>query len=331
MTEHTHHTELIDSYLSGTMSSAEQSAFLDLIDADPVLKDEFLFQQGIVDGLHEYRKAELKNRLSSISIGIGFFGFLMNSTLYQVMASVLTVGLIGAGSYFAYNELYLEEPADVGQIVIESIDTTADHPTLYDFEIVNGNRLAEIVSAAKEIEETIESSADQEKLPGEKAVRKLVATNRKNVAKEAMIADNSGAEQSKESDGEGVVPQFEVPTIDDEPTEEDAINFDVSVGQRDDYETIAEKETNKVEVEQVSKKGKNLQYKFEQGKLYLYGDFHGEPYELLEINTNGTRSLFFYHEKKYYRLNQFQKSVTGFTAITDRKLLKELEIIRTNR
>ena len=43
MTEHTQHTDLIDSYLSGGMTPSEETSFMDLIETDPILKEESFF------------------------------------------------------------------------------------------------------------------------------------------------------------------------------------------------------------------------------------------------------------------------------------------------
>ncbi|MEL7147844.1 MAG: hypothetical protein AAFO69_15835, partial [Bacteroidota bacterium] len=322
MTEHLHHTELIDSYLSGTMSPGEQEAFHDLIETDPMLKEEFLFQQSIVAGLQEHRRAELKNRLSSISVGVGIFGLLMNASYQQVMAAALTLGIIGYGTFFALTELAPSNDQDALSSYVESsTDFSVDHPQMLGYDLSDKKDIETIVRFAKEkAQATNTINTNNQDTPAEdRSVMSYRQTKNKKSNKNTassrrkVVADNSDQQQKI------AVPSFILPSVDDVPREEESI--DMTSPDQIAFEELGiaeDKEKSKVEVEQVRKEGKIKQYRFEQGKLYLYGDFEGEPYELLEINTKGARKLFFYHDKEYYRLNQFQKSITRFTPIADK-------------
>ena len=332
MTEHTHHTELIDAYLSGSMSQGEQDAFLDLIETDPVLKEEFLFQESIVSGLKEYRKSELKNRLSSITVGVGLFGLLMNASYQQVMAAALTFGIIGYGAFYAVTEWALPDETSGSEITIDSpIDLTVDHPQYTQYQLTDKEQLKSIIATVMDRQVAETAIAPAVSSPA-KASR--IQNSFSNSEKRSRVAEDNSITKTEQvsTPSKATTPDFMLPSVDDVPREEDAMEMAAVNESAAEYQGIEENvEGRKVEVEQVRKDGKIRQYRFEQGKLYLYGDFAGEPYELLEINTKGIRKLFFYHAQEYYRLNQFQKSITKFDPITDRKLLKELEILRTKR
>ncbi|MGB3464953.1 MAG: hypothetical protein WBA74_06780 [Cyclobacteriaceae bacterium] len=297
---------------------------MDLIETDPILKEEFLFQQSIVGGLREYRKNELKNRLSSISVGIGIVGILMNASSYKLMAAVLTLGFIGYGSYFAITQ-YTENKEIADSQFIEIADPelmNADHPRTTNIVYLSDATIALI-------DEKLTSNTEQQANP-------LISTDE---LQSASIPVGSTTEKqakivgvSTKTEDKVVIPKFSVPDFSDEPMEEDALDGPViDVANIDNIGISDTEEEKKIEIEQIKKSNKAIQYKFEEGKLYLYGDFNGIPYELLEINAAGKKTLYFYHNKQYYRLDRFQKSVTDFSRINDKKLVKELEIIRTSR
>ncbi|MEL6556761.1 MAG: hypothetical protein AAFQ94_01165 [Bacteroidota bacterium] len=332
MTEHTQHTDLIDSYLSGGMTPSEETSFMDLIETDPILKEEFLFQQSIVGGLKEYRKNELKNRLSSISIGVGFFGFLMNASYYKVMAAALTLGIIGYGTYYTISEYLFEEEQKTEQFSIQSKELLAmevDHPQL-NFSTPEIPQVTDYVNALLASEKSKDA-----KVEVSKSVKSDQVQYRTESSKNQLVKP-SGSEQTEKASNQSnriaAVPEFIVPAINEEPVEEESLSgISINVNNLESIGISESEEDNKVEIEQVKRNNKIRQYKFEEGKLYLYGDYSGDPYELLEINSKGQKTLYFYHQKLYYRLDRFQKSATTFEQIKDKKLVRELEIIRTSK
>lgn len=334
MTEHTQHTDLIDSYLSGGMTPSEETSFMDLIETDPILKEEFLFQQSIVGGLKEYRKNELKNRLSSISVGIGFFGFLMNASYYKVMAAALTLGIIGYGTYYTISEfLFEEEVQQAEQFSIQSkelLGMEVDHPQL-NFSAL---QIPEVVEYATALlaNETVAESNEAANIEPVKIVQTRRKTDAKKNPSKEVVSFKEDVETVNGSNQLASVPEFTVPEINEEPVEEESLNgVSINVNNLESIGISESEEGNKVEIEQVKRNNKVRQYKFEEGKLYLYGDFSGDPYELLEINSKGQKTLYFYHHKLYYRLDRYQKSATTFEQITNKKLIRELEIIRTSK
>lgn len=333
MTEHTQHTDLIDSYLSGGMTPSEESSFMDLIETDPILKEEFLFQQSIVGGLKEFRKNELKNRLSSISVGVGFFGLLMNASYYKVMAAAFTLGVIGYGTYFTISEYLFKEEPQSTQIITQSgelLELEVDHPQI-NSSVPTIPEVSDYVLTLIDEIDSRSSEVNETQVTNILKAQKRVAARKEKINKSVETYSNVDI-TFNQVDKVVSVPEFNVPAINEEPIEEESLNgISININSIESIGISGSEEDKKVEIEQVKKYNKVRQYKFEEGKLYLYGDFSGDPYELLEINAKGQKTLYFYHHNLYYRLDRFQKSATEFKQITDKKLVRELEIIRTSK
>jgi hypothetical protein len=86
----------------------------------------------------------------------------------------------------------------------------------------------------------------------------------------------------------------------------------------------------KTEVVTEKSKSAELKYKFVNKKLYLYGDFHSKPYELMEFNTVSGRIIYLFHEGEYYVINPDQVQVTILQKLSDKVLIKQLDLQRGN-
>jgi len=84
--------ELLDDYLANRMGPQERVAFEAQLAADPDLQDALKFEQRMVEGIRDARKAELKQMLQNVQIpaptGV--------SLLAKISAGTLTVALVAA-------------------------------------------------------------------------------------------------------------------------------------------------------------------------------------------------------------------------------------------
>ena len=85
---------------------------------------------------------------------------------------------------------------------------------------------------------------------------------------------------------------------------------------------------NKVEVETVFDRKRDFHYKFYNKKLYLYGDFEKNPYEIIEYNSNSNKLYYLYYEGKFYELMNDQMKITPLAELQDDELINELELLR---
>ncbi len=71
-------------------------------------------------------------------------------------------------------------------------------------------------------------------------------------------------------------------------------------------------------------------YQFQDGKLILMGPFDSTLYEIMEFFTDDKRTIFLYYTGNYYLLDETKEKPTPLNSITDSKLLKKLELYRSN-
>ncbi len=334
MTGHSNHNDLIDSYLSGNMNAAQQADFEHLLEADPLLKEEFMFQKEIISGIKEFRKNQMKQRLNQITVGVGITGLLLNSGLSKVLAAVGTLGIIGVGSYFVSEALMEDSNKTVTQI--EALDLTIDSPEEYKPET---NQLTLNLPATNTAGEELANSNDRElvnTVPEEDQVITEMSTtanieetnqidNTINQSDNTEIADIDLSEKVKKAN-------FSVPLLDEAGDDEETLDgIDITLPDNNQPVTTKEEASKEIEVENVSQTKYDLHYKFFSGKLFLYGDFNSIPYELLEINSGNHRSLYLYHDEVYYQLSQNEQRIVPLMPIDNQELIDELEIIRSNK
>lgn len=84
--------ELLDDYLANRMGTQERVAFEEQLAADPELQEALKFEQRMVEGIRDARKAELKQMLQNVQVpaptGV--------SLLAKISAGTLTVALVAA-------------------------------------------------------------------------------------------------------------------------------------------------------------------------------------------------------------------------------------------
>ncbi|MCR9253939.1 MAG: hypothetical protein NXI20_26245 [bacterium] len=325
MTGHSNHNDLIDSFLSGGMSTSEQAEFEHMLNSDPLLKEEFMFQKEIVNGIKEYRRDQMKHRLNQITIGVGVTGLLLNSGLSKVLAAVGTIGFIGVGSYFIVEELNSTNTPET----ISSLDLSIDSPKEFSgetfvFEMPLNEDVADIN------EQKQKHVAENNKITS--SVAKTETTKVSIIVAEEESKEKLGISEEVEIAEKVKQANFNVPSMDELGNDEETLNgIDITLPDSNQPITTKEEASKEIEIENVRQTKYDLHYKFFSGKLFLYGDFNSIPYELLEINSGASRNLYLFHDSVYYQLSQFEKNVVPLKPIRDKELISELEIIRKNK
>jgi hypothetical protein len=97
----TYHSDLIESYLQGRLSSEEKIAFEKELQSNSSLKEEVSFQKNLLVSIQSYRKQELKERLNRITIPSSPIG---QVPTYVKVASILL--FTGIGIYLAIQSLH---------------------------------------------------------------------------------------------------------------------------------------------------------------------------------------------------------------------------------
>lgn len=300
--------DLIDAYFRNELSADELSRFEQAMQADPVFHDQIKLEAAVRKGIGEYRKAELKARLSAIEVGPAVLGGAGHyGAAIKILAGGVGAAVIGVAGY-----LYFTSSPQLENALTAHEFISIDYPA-----IAQTHRL--IIPDITIPLETVPIMIDQPQ-----GVRSEARVN--TAGHQELITQK---ENSRNLDFE---PQIIVPQPDDLMVGEtfespDAEMPDIS---NNDEISLNESSVAPVDVEAVNRRNETLKYKYFDGKLFLYGDFSEHPYEILEINSPTSRKLYLYHRTMYYSISVTDK-VQELIPITDKKLLDELKIIRNNK
>ncbi|HTF18863.1 MAG TPA: hypothetical protein VK658_12365, partial [Chryseolinea sp.] len=75
----------------------------------------------------------------------------------------------------------------------------------------------------------------------------------------------------------------------------------------------------------------NFHYQFKDNKLFLYGVFEKNLYELMEFFSNNKRTLFLYYKNNYYLLNEDDNKIKRLAPISDPAMVRKLKDYRAAR
>jgi hypothetical protein len=295
--------ENIESYLANKMSAGDMARFENELAKDPLLQNEINLQKDIVNSLKDFRKAELKARLNNIEVGLG-----SNYTGIKVAATIILASLLSFGSYY-----YFTGNAD--QSNKETQNTPQFSPVASDNSSENKADNAPVITESKK-SEVIEKTES-------KASKKDVVINKKKSPKEIDHADPT----VKAVDGS--LPAFNSPEVKDQFGDNEKFQSEPGiqmpkgdVGETTDNHTIKD-----LHVE-VKNTRKQFHYQYYNHKLFLFGDFDSNPYEIFELNTKKGKELYLFHNNEFYGLKQGQTKLTPLQVIKDSEKLSALNALR---
>ncbi|MCP4457454.1 MAG: hypothetical protein GY816_05415 [Cytophagales bacterium] len=111
----------IEAYLSGEMDAEQLAKFESEVHVNPELQQELNFQSEVIQGIGQYRKAQLVARLDAVNIAPGWLSFIQSSTV-QYVGGAIAIALIGTGLWFTFQDNSLgTELTSSSQIVV--VDT----------------------------------------------------------------------------------------------------------------------------------------------------------------------------------------------------------------
>jgi hypothetical protein len=310
MSKFLNHSEQIASYLDGQMAPGQMQEFEKQLHTDPVLRSEFELQTDIIHSIKDFRKTQLKARLDQVPVGAG------PTTLIgvKVAAALIISGIVGLGAY-----LYLTSP---------------------DQEFTLADNIAPVEQL--EIQSEAESQVP-ETLPLDEPVEET--TSEKIAEPEIVKVPQSNSDTETETRQPQTQPAANTEFIADEEIPEPVINSPNLIDPNLDHTEVDESidiptaalaqdgllDNNVVAVETARKGDDMFHYQYFSGKLYLYGDFRDNPYEILELNSANGKRLFIYYNNAYYKIADDQRQITPLVQLTDQDIIKKLEIIQANK
>jgi len=134
-------------------------------------------------------------------------------------------------------------------------------------------------------------------------------------------ADKTVAKSSKEST-KNVEPKPVKPNIIEDF--DDTETTDVISAPENDALENSTFSNSAFEVEIKSSQEYTFHYKFLGNRLFLYGDFTEEPYNIIEFKSDTTSQFFFSFQNHYYALERSNNQITPLSAITDSELITQL-------
>lgn len=304
--------QLIDSYLRNELSEADRASFESMMESDPAFTEEVRFEQHVKEGISQYRKAELKARLDAIEVSPGWLGIgeLGSSTLVKTIGGIITAGILGTAGYFLLDtdkETTVSKTETSFEEVVSAFPKENEIPDLI------------IPEADKEVNMVVD---DEPAL--DRSFRKPSLT-----AAEPVVTEKENSISKDQPAEEEFVPHVDVPGLNEVESEEPFTSTSVDMP-----EASATDEINSgsvpLDIKAISRNSDQIKYKYFDGKLYLFGDFKKQPYEILEINSISERRIYVYHNSSYYTVNVTDQ-VEELPQITNEKLIRELEILRNNK
>ena len=288
------YSNLVERYLDGEMSKQEMADFEQMRSQDPLLNSEFHSQQEIINGVKAFRKAELKTRLGNVDVTPGLFQAAAGNTAVQATSVVLLTGAVFVGSY-----IWVESPDE-----IETIDFS-------------------LTSKSTELETSPFNLNIAEELP----LVEMPNFDTSNKTEEIATVD-SEEEVVEVVEATPLQPSVVAPKLADSGIDEDILP---SVEEEITIKDSNTEKVSEVEIENITSTRKKFQYKFYNNKLFLYGDFNGIPYEILEINNRGGKKLFLFHDQSFYRISNNVTKSTPLRKVTNAGLIEELLILKENK
>jgi hypothetical protein len=289
--------DILDEYAGNRLNPEDRAAFEKQLESDAELKNELSLQREIIEGVRTARKAELKKMLNDVPLSsIPSEGM---STALKLGLWVVAAGLVASSAYFYFNR----EDSTLAQSPVTN-------------EIKEESTQDAVVT---EPEVTTESNQDEQP-----AQEQPVQPQPKASEKQADVTPAPKASSTEKVEEQQAV---EPSTLDVFDPSQDAENVDQAAADENGPK-ISTKSSIAV-VTEVDKRY-NFHYQFRDNKLFLYGSFEKNFYEIMEFFSNNKRTMFLYYKDNYYLLNDADEKVKPLAPINDAALLKKLRDYRGN-
>ena len=288
--------DMLDEYAGNRLNPQDRAAFEKQLESDAELKNELSLQREIIEGVRTARKAELKKMLNDIPVSsIPTEGMSLG---LKIGLWVVAAGLVTSSLYFYFNreDNTIAQPPVTNEIREESTenDVVAEPDAT---ESVQGDQPAQEQPAQLQ-PKTAQKQADDTSAP-------------------------KASTPEKVEEQQAVEPS----TLDVFDPSQDAENAEQVTA-----EEIGPKISTKSSIAVVTEVDKryNFHYQFRDNKLFLYGSFEKNFYEIMEFFSNNKRTMFLYYKDNYYLLNDADDKVKPLAPINDAALLKKLRDYRGN-
>jgi len=297
--------ELLDDYLTNRLSEQDRSAFEQKLDADPDLKHEYALQKRLVQGIKDARVAELKSMLNKVPVPSGNPG---NAVISKIVLGTVVSLMIAAAAYWYFRDNSTMAPEQKAQ----QEQPPLPKPEQPKEEIQAPVQKQESPTTRKEtVEDKNQTSAGTEHSKPSLARKP-----------DPLAAPGEKKTESKAGDK----PALDVLT----PGNED-VNNDNSGNPTAAQPALTPANSSLVVETDRNNRTYSFHYQFRDGKLFLYGPFEKNLYEIMEFSTDEKRTVFLYYKDRYYLLQEADSRVKPLSPVTDAALITKLKEYRSSK
>ncbi len=286
----------MDDYLANRLSAQDKLAFEKALEQDTILKKELDIQQRIITGVRKARITELKQMLNNVPVSsMPQEG---PSVMGKVATWVVVAGLVSTAVYFYFSggEAVKGQPDGITQTesMPDNINAVDPNPSA-----IRQPETPEVKTGEQVKPELKEDTDSSEK--GTSAPSVTPSDDDLTAPAERNVFDPS--DEAKAGDPVSVI-EGASPSTAAAPS----IAVKIDAGTKYDFH-----------------------YQFKEDRLFLYGVFEKNLYEIMEFFSNNKRTMFLYYKDNYYLLNEENEKVRPLSPISDPALLKKLKDYRSAR
>jgi hypothetical protein len=259
--------ELLDDYLTNRLSAGDRSAFEQKLQADPDLKNEYMLQKRLIQGIKDARVAELKSMLNQVPVPANGPG---NAVATKIILGTVVSVMIAAATYWYLTRegLKLSEPKAPFQE-----QAPKQNPIAPEADRDSGT---EIRQPEANKSQKVEADKNQTSAGTEHSKPSLAKKPDPLDAPEEKTPEEAPAKE---------------PVLDVFQPGADEVNSDNS--SKKDSQAVFNPGTSSLTVETDRENRRyTFHYQFREGKLFLYGPFEKNLYEIMEFFTDAKRTVF---------------------------------------
>lgn len=312
-------TNLIDDYLANRMNEAERKAFEQKLNSDESLRQEYNFQKDVVKSINNARKAELKSMLNNTPVPAATGQTYGLGT--KIAIGIVSATIIVAGALYLFDEKeeLINQPAIENQAEDKIAESVIEKKGNFEKE-EKVEKPQDVEVKEPPVTEPTTPSSDKKKSLIVESEDKPVMVEPEDT-NEPIQDDKETASQTAEINTPSVL-DFEV--NDDEGISDiNQPNAQIKTG---DFNLKGDLSNSTIEViTNNSKKKYKFHYQFMDEKLYLYGDFDEDLYQILEFNNEDGRTIILNYKESYYLLDQSKVEITPLKVIENKQLVSELD------
>lgn len=302
----------IEAYLNQEMSDLDRSRFEKMVHDDPELHEEVELQESMMEAIRAERMLALKAGLSSVNISLWSTGLV---EMAKIAAIVVGLGVSGVVGYTFYSEQSTGSAKNQTGISIEPQSNNPDNKAGENPGTIQNSEIADIKALP------FESNPGNANSPNDKQHSSVEVPKERHSTK---VYPGSQKTSDSKSDKKANL-EYKENTVNaelNEPTATGAHGISTTDIVLPDDGITKKSSLESVHPEVIIKRENKdrFHYQFADNKLVLYADFSDKLYEVLELNQDNTKRMFFCYDSKFYQLNPNQIEISPLKEVQDKGL-----------